>query len=103
VEADSFKKKAKALREQLEDREMEETRFRHEKELKELEEAHLAEMNLFQLEWNKQIADFNQEIEKALQELAERHEAQLVNLQPLREKRRATTNPNGNSMKVPNC
>lgn len=47
------------LKEQLEDREMEDIRIRHEDELRQLEEAHMAEMNLFNLEWQKQINDFN--------------------------------------------
>ena len=34
---------------------MEDYRLRHEKELQELHEAHLAEMNLFQIEWQKRI------------------------------------------------
>jgi hypothetical protein len=42
VEAEGFKRKVKLLKEQLEDREMDEIRIRHEDELKQLEEAHMA-------------------------------------------------------------
>ena len=41
---------------------MDEYRMKHEKELKELEEAHLAEMNLFNLDWQRKIEEFNKEI-----------------------------------------
>ena len=46
---------------------MEEFKLKHEKELRELEEAHLAEMNLFTIEWQKRIDEFNKEIEHLLE------------------------------------
>ena len=57
---------------------MEEYKGKHEKELKELEEAHLAELNLFTLEWQKRIEEFNKEIERMLEELKHRHQKQMV-------------------------
>lgn len=52
---------------------MDDIRIRHERELLQLQEAHHAELNLFGLEWDKRIREFNEEIEKSMQELSERH------------------------------
>lgn len=59
VEAEGYKRKVKALRELMEDLEMHEMRNRHQSELMQLEEAHLAEMNLFRLNWEKSIREYN--------------------------------------------
>lgn len=82
---------------------MEEIRIRHEDELRQLEEAHLAEMNLFTLEWQKQINDFNNEIDRMLGELSQKHEKQMVSFRLSREMLRTSSTYRRSSTRVRNC
>ncbi len=53
-------------------------RKRHERDLQQIEEAHLEELNCFNIEWDGIIQKFNEEIRMIEAELTEKHEQQLV-------------------------
>lgn len=63
----------------------------------------MAEMNLFSIEWQKRIEIFNIEIEKALEDLRNRHEKQIVLLFLSRMRFKPKSKTKRNSTKAPNC
>ena len=56
MEAEGFKRKIKVLKEELGKRDLVEIKQRHEVERKEIEAAHLDELNCFNIEWDEKVA-----------------------------------------------
>jgi hypothetical protein len=60
-------------------------------------------MNLFSIEWQKRIEIFNIEIEKALEDLRNKHEKQIVLFALFRTMYKLKSKTKRSSTRAPNC
>ena len=78
MEAEGFKRKIKLLKEESGKRDLINIRQRHDRERKEIEDVHLEELNCFNIEWDEKVADLHNSVNAMEEELAHRHEEQIV-------------------------
>ena len=76
VEAEMAMNRIKELKRQLEQQNKEDISMRHQGDLTELEETHIAEFNEFNQDWDKRMNEFQQHSAQLLASLDEKHEQQ---------------------------
>ena len=76
VEAEMAMNRIKELKKQLEAQNKEDISLRHQGDLTELEETHIAEFNEFNQDWDKRMNEFQQHSAQLLSALDEKHEQQ---------------------------
>lgn len=76
VEAEMAMNRIKELKKQLEQQNKEDISLRHQGDLTELEETHIAEFNEFNQDWDKRMNEFQQHSAQLLASLDEKHEQQ---------------------------
>jgi hypothetical protein len=77
VEAEIAKNRVKELKQKLKEREENELEYRHQNDLFELEETHIAEFNNFNEEWDKRMNEFQIHSAQLVQAMQEKHEQEI--------------------------